>query len=194
MAAPLDEVSFLRSEVDPAKLGACASEVAFVGRSNVGKSSLLNAICRKELARVSSTPGRTRAMNVFLAGKDRWLVDLPGYGFAHGPAAERASWGPMIEGYLTGRPSLKMVLILIDAKVGPTTLDLRMLEWTDGGKLPWRAVATKADQVKPSRALTRRRELAGAIGVEPEQLAWVSAKDGDGVRELRAEIAAMLVS
>jgi GTP-binding protein len=140
------------SEVDPAKLGLCAAEVAFVGRSNVGKSTLLNSVCGKDLARVSSTPGRTRTLNVFLTGKDRWLVDLPGYGFAMGPRAEREGWGPMIEGYLEGRASLKMIFTLIDAKVGPTKLDVQMITWLQAKRLPWRAVATKADQVKPSRS------------------------------------------
>jgi GTP-binding protein len=133
MAATLDDVKFLLSETDPKRLGACAAEVAFVGRSNVGKSTLLNAVCRKDLAKVSSTPGRTRTINVFLAGKDKWLVDLPGYGFALGPEAERAAWGAMIEGYLSGRASLKMIFVLIDAKVGPTKLDLQMVKWVTAG-------------------------------------------------------------
>ena len=91
-AQPLDNVRYLLSETDPGRLGPCLAEVAFVGRSNVGKSTLLNSICRRSLASVSSTPGRTRAINVFLAGHDRWLVDLPGYGFASGPREERDSW------------------------------------------------------------------------------------------------------
>lgn len=188
----LQSVEYLLSETDPARLTECAAEVAFVGRSNVGKSSLLNALCRRNVARVSGTPGRTRAINVFQAGFGRWLVDLPGYGFAVGPAAELEGWGPMIEGYLRGRPSLRMIFTLIDAKVGPTKLDLRMAKWLDAGEVPWRPVATKADQVKSSQAQGRRRELAHAMGLEPEDLAWVSALKGLGVPELRQEVAALL--
>ena len=185
-------VRYLLSETNPDRLGPCSAEITFVGRSNVGKSALLNAICRKDLARVSGTPGRTRAINVFLIDGDRWLVDLPGYGFARGPRTEREGWGPMIEGYLTGRPGLRMVFTLIDAKVGPTKLDFAMQNWLQAKQIPWRAVATKADQVKASRSLAQRRDLAHALGLKQEELAWVSAKKDVGVRELRAEAAALL--
>lgn len=187
-----NHVRYLVTETDPQRLGTCAAEVAFVGRSNVGKSTLLNAICRQDLARVSSTPGRTRAINVFLAGKDRWLVDLPGYGYAKVSRAERAGWGAMIENYLTGRPSLRMVFALVDADVGPTKLDLEMHEWLKAKGLPWRVVATKTDQVKPSKALMRRREVAESLGLRPDELAWVSADKGQGIHELRAEASALL--
>lgn len=183
----LQNVKYLLSETAPEKLGSCAAEVTFVGRSNVGKSTLINALCRKDLARVSKTPGRTRTINVFLVGHDRWLVDLPGYGYAQGRPQERAGWGPMIESYLTGRPALRMVFVLIDAKVGPTNLDLQMLAWLADKDLPWRVVATKADQVKPSQAAAQRRDVANAIGLEPQELAWVSSKKDTGMRQLRAE-------
>ncbi len=192
MIQPLETVEYLLSETDPARLGVCAAEVAFVGRSNVGKSSLLNAVCRRDVARVSKLPGRTRAINVFKAGFDRWLVDLPGYGFAVGPEAERAGWGPMIEGYLRIRPSLRMVFTLIDAKVGPTKLDMQMVAWLEDAGLPWRPVATKADQVKSSRTQARRRELANALGLQAADVAWVSVLDGFGVRELRSEVVTLL--
>ena len=185
-------MKYLLSETDPARLSPCAAEVTFLGRSNVGKSTLLNAVCGKAVAQVSSTPGRTRARNVFTLGPDRRLVDVPGYGFALGPVQERASWGPMIEGYLRGRESLRMAFILIDAKVGPTKLDLLMLKWLEAERVPWRAVATKSDQVGGSRGATRRRDVAHAAGLQPEQLAWVSAENGRGVSELRAEVAALL--
>jgi GTP-binding protein len=188
----LDDVKYLLSTVKPDTLGTCAAEVTFVGRSNVGKSTLINAICRQNLARTSSTPGRTRAINVFSAGGNRWLVDLPGYGYAAGPSAERAGWGTMIEEYLTGRPSLRMVFTLIDAEVGPTKLDMQMQEWLAAKRLPRRVVATKADQVKPSRALARRRDVARALGLSPDDMAWVSADKGFGIRELRSETAALL--
>ncbi len=186
------DVQYLLSATDPARLAPCAAEVTFLGRSNVGKSTLLNAVCGKAVAQVSSTPGRTRALNVFALGTDRRLVDVPGYGFALGARAERALWGPMIEGYLRGRESLRMAFVLIDAQVGPTKLDLQMLEWLKAEGIAWRAVATKADRVGGSRAAARRREAALAAGLAPERLAWVSAKNGRGIAELRAETAALL--
>ena len=166
--------------------------MTFVGRSNVGKSTLLNALCRKDLARVSNTPGRTRAINVFLAAPDRWLVDSPGYGFAFGDQAQRESWQAMIEGYLTGRAGMRMIFVLIDAKIGPTKLDLLMLKWLEAKNLPWRVVATKADQVKSSRALSQQKDVAHAMGLAPQDVAWVSADQGLGLGKLRGELCALL--
>ena len=192
MGKPLDSVEYLLSEADPARLAPCGGEISFVGRSNVGKSSLLNALCGKTLARVSGKPGRTRTINVFLAGLDRWLVDLPGYGFAGGPQAERAQWRAMIEGYLVTRPSMRKVYVLIDAKVGPTDLDRMMLEWLEAKRLPWSVVAAKTDQVQSSRAFICRRETAKAIGLEPEDIAWTSAQRGIGIHALRTQVNALL--
>lgn len=193
MAQPLSDVRFLKSASAVKQLGVCHAEVAFVGRSNVGKSSLLNALVRqKALARTSKTPGRTRLINVFLTGPDRWIVDLPGYGYATGPKAEKEGWAEMIEGYLVGRDSLRMVFVLVDAEVGPTKLDLQMLEWLRGEGLPHRIVATKADKVKPSRALAQRRDVAKLLNLEPNDIAWVSADKGTGLPDLRYEVAELL--
>lgn len=192
MPPSLSHAKYLLSETSAEKLGLSAAEVAFVGRSNVGKSTLLNGLCHKALAHTSSTPGRTRVINVYDAGESRWLVDLPGYGYAKGGQAEREGWGPMIEGYLTRRSGLRMVLMLVDAKVGPTKLDFEMLKWLQSMRLPWTAVATKADQVRPSVSLNRRRDIAHSLGMTPEALFWVSAEKDLGLRELRAAVTTLL--
>jgi GTP-binding protein len=192
MAHPLDAAKYLRSETNPSVLGACAAEVTFVGRSNVGKSSLINAVCRNDIARVSATPGRTRTLNVYLTPQDRWIVDLPGYGYAAGPDADRAAWLTMISTYLTQRASLRMIFSLVDAKVGATRLDVEMQEWLREAGLPYRIVATKADQVKPSRSAAQRRAIAQSLGLDAGDIAWVSAKKGLGIAELRAEISTVL--
>lgn len=193
MAQPLHDIRFVTSASNMQQLGTCHAEVAFVGRSNVGKSSLLNALAnQKQLARVSKTPGRTRLINVFLTGPDRWIVDLPGYGYAGGPKDETKTWQAMIEGYLLNRKSLRMVFILIDAEVGPTKLDHLMVGWLQAAALPYRIVATKADQVKPSRQLAQRRDIAALFGLQTSEIAWASSQKGTGIQELRKEVAACL--
>ena len=192
MAHALDAVKFLLSDTDPSKLGPSLAEVAFVGRSNSGKSTMINALCRKDLARTSNTPGRTRTINVYEAAPQRRIVDLPGYGFATGPASSRAGWGAMIEGYLVGSKTLAAIFVLVDAKLGPQKIDLEMLNWLQAESLPWRVVVTKVDQVKSSRALVRRREVAQQVGLTPEAIAWVSSQEGTGVNELRNEVAKLI--
>ena len=193
MAQLLGDLHFLVSASDVKQLGVCFAEVAFVGRSNVGKSSLLNAVAQqKQLARVSKTPGRTRLINVFMTGSDRWVVDLPGYGFASGPAAEKKKWQAMVEGYLKGRSSLRIVFVLVDAEVGPTKLDIQMIEWLRTMELPYRVVATKVDKVKSSRQLFQRKEVAAMLGLLPGDIAWVSSAKGTGIADFRKEIAGVL--
>jgi GTP-binding protein len=190
---PLRSTSFLTSASSARQLGDCHAEVALVGRSNVGKSSLLNALAgQPQLARVSRTPGRTRLINVFATAPDRWIVDLPGYGYAAGPRAESDAWRAMVEGYLLGRPSLRMVFVLVDAEVGPTKLDLQLVDWLRHVRLPHRIVAAKADQVRPGRHVARHRDVAAALCLEPNAVAWVSSKHGKGLSELRSEVTELL--
>ena len=193
MAQLLGDLRFLLSASDVRQLGFCYAEVAFVGRSNVGKSSLLNSIAQhRQLARVSKTPGRTRLINVFLTGADRWVVDLPGYGYASGPVAEKRAWKKMIEGYLKGRDTLRMVFVLVDAEVGPTVLDIQMIDWLRAENLPYRVVATKADKVKSSKQLHQRKEVAAKLSLLPGDIAWASSTKGTGIAELRREIVGIL--
>ncbi|MGB1504899.1 MAG: ribosome biogenesis GTP-binding protein YihA/YsxC [Acidimicrobiales bacterium] len=195
MAGPLD-LRFVRSYVDIDDLPHVNTEVAFVGRSNVGKSSLLNALAqRKNLAKTSKTPGATRLMNAFElapAHSLRWLMDLPGYGFARVSKAEQAKWATMLSTYIEERENLVSVVLLIDGAVGPTALDLQTVEWLESLGRPITYVATKADKVKPSRSKKRRTELTDKLEVQRSEVTWVSAEKGTGIPELRSRIRDLL--
>jgi GTP-binding protein len=140
-------------------------EIAFLGRSNVGKSSLINRLCsRKSLARTSADPGKTRELNYYLVNKQFYFVDLPGYGYAKLPAQIRSSWGKLIEQYLKMRGQLAMVVQLVDARHEPTELDLMMVGWLDYYSIPFLIALTKADKLPASkmpRFLESARETFG---------------------------------
>src|SRR5699024_10698883 len=156
---------FVTSADDLSRLPETRAEVAVVGRSNVGKSSLLNALAKRpKLAHVSKTPGRTQLLNCFALDDGTTVVDCPGYGYAAVSKQQRASWQHMIEGYLLGREELRRILVLIDGEVGPTKLDLVLLEWVRANDLPIALVATKHDKVKASRRDRRKREVAEGCG------------------------------
>lgn len=161
-------------------------EVAIVGRSNVGKSSLINRIAnRKNLAKSSSTPGKTRTINYYRFNQSWYLVDLPGYGFAKVSRTEKARWGKMIEKYLAGRNTLRGVILLVDIRHSPSQEDRMMKDWLEHHQLPFMVVATKADKL--SRAAQQknlamiRKELQ--LPVEQLPLGFSSA-NGAGVEEL----------
>ena len=161
-------------------------EVAFVGRSNVGKSSLINALARqRQLARVSNTPGRTQLINVFGHADGGTVVDLPGYGYAKVPNRVRRDWPEMIEGYLLDRETLVMVFVLVDGAIGPTPLDAQMLDWLRENEIPHTVVATKSDKVKSSKRPARKRDLAEGCQLDPGDVVWVSSTKGDGIERLR---------
>lgn len=195
MAGPL-ALRFVSSYPRARDMPPTAVEIALVGRSNVGKSSLLNALAqRKQLARTSKTPGATRLINAFELGAERsgkWLVDLPGYGYAKASKAEQGRWNSMAEGYLAHREPLRGVLHLIDGEIGPTRLDLQTVDWLDTLDLPVTYVATKADKVRPSRRSARRAEVAAKLGAERGTVQWTSASKGTGIGELRSLVKALL--
>ncbi len=171
---------------DVANLPESEAEVAIVGRSNVGKSSLINALAnRKRLAHVSNTPGRTRLLNLFTVDGGGSIMDLPGYGYARAPKHMRDRWGVMIERYLLEREGLTMVMVLVDGEVGPTKLDLQMLEWLRAHRLPHAVIATKHDKVKSSKRDKQKRIVAEKVGLEPRDVIWVSAHKGVGIDRLR---------
>ncbi len=166
------------------------TEIAVVGRSNVGKSTLINALTnRKNLAHTSKTPGRTQLLNLFVMDQDpptRAIMDLPGYGFAKGASKKaQASWGRMIETYLLEREALVMVMVLIDGRHGPTPLDVTMLNWLRSHGIPHTIVATKHDKVKSSMRQKRKRELAEGCDLEVGDILWVSAATNVNIDQLR---------
>jgi GTP-binding protein len=185
VSAPLD-LSFVTSASALGGLPDTDAEVAIVGRSNVGKSSLLNALGRRRnLAHVSKTPGRTQLLNCYSVGEGATVVDCPGYGYAAVSKATRAGWQPMIEGYLRDRELLSMVMALVDGEIGPTKLDVAMLAWLRQEALPHTVVATKHDKVKSSARERRKRDLAAACQLERSDVVWVSAVTGVGIDRLR---------
>ena len=155
-------------------------EVAVAGRSNVGKSSLINALTgRRVLARTSATPGRTRQINFFLLNEAFGLVDLPGYGFAVGPEAERRAWGPLIEGYLRGRETLRGVLLVVDVRRGFETEEAELLAWLAEAGIPAAVVATKTDKLATSAAGHAVRQLQAAAPAAVAVIGF-SARGGRG--------------
>ncbi|MEK9937345.1 MAG: ribosome biogenesis GTP-binding protein YihA/YsxC [Ilumatobacter sp.] len=186
MASPPLRLQFLRSATRVRDLVEDGAEVAFVGRSNVGKSSLINALARqRQLARVSNTPGRTQLINVFSHADGGTVVDLPGYGYAKVPQRVRRDWPEMIEGYLLDRETLVMVFVLVDGAIGPTPLDAQMLDWLRENEIPHTVVATKSDKVKSSKRPARKRDLAEGCQLDPGDVVWVSSTKGDGIERLR---------
>ncbi|CTQ44692.1 ribosome biogenesis GTP-binding protein YihA/YsxC [Roseibium aggregatum] len=185
---------FLTSVTDMANLPeAAGAEIAFAGRSNVGKSSLINALTgRKDLARTSATPGRTQMLNFFIAPETPLtIVDMPGYGYAQAPKELVEAWTQLVFSYLRGRPNLRRVILLIDSRHGIKKNDLEAMELLDKAAVVYQVVLTKADKIKPpqlvrliedTKAILRKR-----VAAHPEILATSSEKNR-GVDELRAEL------
>jgi GTP-binding protein len=172
-------------------------EIAFAGRSNVGKSSLINALTgQKSLARVSVTPGRTRELNFFTLGKDDafYLVDMPGYGYARASKAAVKGWTRLMQDYLKGRRELKRVFLLIDARHGLKESDQEILTLMDEAAVSYQGVLTKADKPKAAELAAIEVKVAAELAKRPAaypQLIATSARSGAGIPELRAAIAAL---
>jgi len=186
------EVSFLKSAFDEGHYPPPdRPEIAFAGRSNVGKSSLINILVnRKNIARTSSTPGRTQAINFFEIGKGRmYLVDLPGYGFASVPIKVKASWGKMVETYLRKRSNLKAVVVILDIRRELSDGDKDLLNWLAEYGITSIPVLTKADKLSRQKSITMAKEM----GKELEQLSserptLFSAKTREGGKEIWEKI------
>ena len=188
---------FLRSAPSLDTLpGADRPEIAFAGRSNVGKSSLINALVkRRGLARTSNTPGRTQELNFFLTpGVPLYLVDMPGYGFADAPKDKVEAWTRLVKAYLRGRPTLLRVFLLIDARHGLKKVDLDLMALMDEAAVSYQGVLTKADKVKPQHLAEVVATTRDALAEHPAAFARLiatSSQKGSGVEDLRAEIAAL---
>ena len=168
-------------------------EIAFIGASNVGKSSLINALTgRNTLARTSNTPGRTQQLNFFSLGKRLVLVDMPGYGYAKASKSAIEQWNALLQLYLKGRPTLSRVYVLIDARHGLKENDLEMMRMLDVAAVSYRLVLTKVDKVSPTPLRALQKEIEEKIKTHPAafpEISLTSTVSKSGVAELRAEIA-----
>jgi len=171
-------------------------EIAFAGRSNVGKSSLINALTsRKALARTSHTPGRTQELIFFSGPPSLRLVDMPGYGYAEAPKAKVEEWTALIHAYLAGRSNLARVYVLIDARHGLKAADDTVFATLDEAAVSYQIVLTKADQLKPSELDARIEGVVAGLAKRPAafpQVLVTSARDETGIPELRAAVARLL--
>lgn len=188
---PMAGAQFLTSAADLRGLPTEeAPEVAFAGRSNAGKSSAINAMCgRRNLARTSKTPGRTQLLNFFTLNEGL-LVDLPGYGFARVPPRVRAAWQRMVEGYLTGRPQLRGVVLMMDVRHPLTEFDAQLLDWGAGVGLGFHVLLTKADKLSRNQQFKALHEVQKALPAHGVQL--FSATRQIGVSEARTRVARWL--
>ena len=170
-------------------------EVCFAGRSNVGKSSLINALTgRKGLARASNTPGRTQEINYFATGEELYLVDLPGYGFASAPLAVVEKWQRLLRQYLSGRQTLRRAFVLIDARHGIKKVDEEILSLLDSSAVTFQVVLTKADKVKEKDREKVLNQVRGALSRHPAaypEILVTSSEKGWGIPTMRAIIAAL---
>lgn len=170
-------------------------EVCFAGRSNVGKSSLINALTgRKGLARASNTPGRTQEINYFTMGDARYLVDLPGYGFAKAPVAVVARWQALLKSYLAGRPTLRRAFCLIDSRHGVKEVDHEIMKLLDRSAVPFQVVLTKADKIGSKAMDDTVEQVRDALQKHPAafpEIVLTSSDKGEGIATLRAIIAGL---
>lgn len=151
-------------------------EIAFAGRSNVGKSSLINTLVnRKNIARTSSSPGRTQVLNFFRINERMYFVDLPGYGFAKVPIKVRAKWKPMVEDYLKYRKTLKLVILILDIRRAPSTDDASLIRWLEAFSIPFLVVLTKSDKISKSKYSVQQKIIKDFLMLRDEEIISFSA-------------------
>lgn len=183
----ISKAEFIKSAVWPNQYPpAVMPEIAFVGRSNVGKSSLINALVgKKNLAKTSNTPGRTQLINFFAINETLSFVDLPGYGFAKVARSMKKEWGDMIEAYLKERPNLALVILILDIRRDPSEDDLSLCDWLASYRIPYMYVLTKADKLSNNQAINRRRLIEKLLGISGEAKPIIfSAKTQQGKNDI----------
>ena len=182
--------AFVKSAVLPSQYpSGFLPEIAFAGRSNVGKSSLINTLTqRKGLARISNAPGCTQLINFFTVNDRLSLVDLPGYGFARVPEAVKKNWGPMVETYLKERQALRLVVLVLDVRRNPGEHDLSLFKWFESYRIPCLVALTKTDKLSKQQVMNRRRVIMNHLTEQAASAICFSARTGAGKEELWQEI------
>ena len=182
----IKSAEFVTSAVKPSQYPpAVLPEIAFAGRSNVGKSSLINTLVnRKRLVKTSSTPGRTQLINFFNINEVFSFVDIPGYGYAKVPASVKKKWGPMIETYITTRNTLKGVVLIMDVRRIPGPEEMNMLDWLNHYDIPSLSVLTKSDKLSKTRQQKQLKEIANTLSADKNNLILFSAKSRQGKDEV----------
>lgn len=182
----IKSAEFITSAVKPSQYPSTVlPEIAFSGRSNVGKSSLINTLLnRKRLVKTSSTPGRTQLINFFLINSDFYFVDLPGYGYAKVPASVQKKWGPMIETYLLTRETLKGIVLIMDIRRTPGIEELEFIAWRSRFGIPPILVLTKTDKLSKTKQIKRQLAIAETLDVDKDNLILFSAKTGRGKNDV----------
>ena len=189
------KAEFVTSIANPSRINEFDKpEIAFVGRSNVGKSSLINAMCnRTKLAKTSATPGRTRLINYFAINNDFHLVDSPGYGFALASKKEQAEWQTLIGGYLENSPNLKHIFVLVDIRHEPNENDKLMLKYLYTYQIPFSIIATKLDKLKPSQVSKQVQVLANTLGVGTADILAVSSAKKTNIDKILNKLDEILI-
>jgi len=189
----LCNTKYLKTEVDALRLGESEAEISFIGRSNVGKSTLINALCqKKKMAHVSQVPGKTRTINVYEVKRGRWIVDLPGYGYAVGVKRDKGRLVTIIEGYLNSREKLHMIFVVVDVVAGLTKLDLAMIDWLRDYSLPFSIVVNKIDKIGSLKLDQRKKDIVDKLSASAYDISWISSKKRIGIMDLQKMVTKLL--